>query len=188
MTSQFKYPKYLRAFQIGIGIVTIAAAILTLLSPALAIFTLVSLLALALFILGSGKIAIGLAGKYLSRSARVASVGLGILAITLGVLALIQPLFTSAVIISLVSFGLMFIGISTILHGLMHKSHSRLSRTFDLGMGALTVVFSVMAIASPSVGILFLMVLLSTGFLIIGIESIIAGVFGPRRRLGYIMP
>ena len=188
MASRFEYPKYLRALQIGIGIITIAAAVLILLFPALAIFTVVSILAIALFILGSGKIAIGIAGKYLSRSARAVSVGLGILAISLGVLALTYPLFTSAVIISLVSFGLMFIGISTILHGLMHKSHSRLSRAFDLGMGALTVVFSVMAIAIPSVGILFLMVVLSTGFLIIGIESIVAGVYGPRRRLGTIMP
>lgn len=187
MAEQFKYPRYLRAFQIGIGVATIAAAILILLYPTLAMFTLVSLLAFALFILGSGKIAIGVAGKYLKKSARAANVGLGILAISLGVLALTQPVFTSAVIIGLVSFGLMFIGISTILHGVTHKSHSRVSRAFDIGIGIITVIISIMAITNPYFGLVFLILLISTGFLIVGIESIIAGVFGPKRRLGYTM-
>ena len=110
-------------------------------------FTLVSLLAFALFIPGSGKIVIGVAGKYLKRSARAASVGLGILAISLGVLALTQPVFTSAVIIDLASFGLMFIGISTILQGVAHKSHSRISRAFDVGIGIITVVIVLSGIA-----------------------------------------
>jgi uncharacterized membrane protein HdeD (DUF308 family) len=185
MADQFKYPSYLRAIQIGIELATVVAAILILLYPTLAMFALVSLLAFALFILGLGKIVIGVAGKYLKKSARAASVGLGILAICLGVLALTQPMFTSAVIIGLISFGLMFIGISTILHGVIHKAHSRVSRTFDIGIGIITVVISIMAIANPSFGIVFLIVLITTGFLIVGIESIIAGVFGSKKRLGY---
>lgn len=188
MANQFKYPRYLRAIQIGIGVATIATAILILLYPTLAMFTLVSLLAFALFILGSGKIVTGVAGKYLKRSPRVATVGLGILAICLGVLALNQPVFTSAVIIGLVSFGLMFIGISTILHGVIHKSHPRISRAFDVGIGIITGVISIMVITNPSFGIVFLIVLISTGFLIVGIESIIAGVFGPKRRVRSNIP
>lgn len=39
-----------------------------------------------------------------------------------------------------------------------------------------------------SFGIVFLIVLISMGFLIVGIESIIAGVFGPKRRLEYTTP
>lgn len=124
------------------------------------------------------------AGRYLARSVRGASIGLGLLAIVFGVLSFIYPLFTTAVIVGLISFGLMCVGISTILHGTMHASHSRLSRAFDLAMGVLTLVFSIMAISIPSVGILFLMVLLSAGFLIIGVEAIVAGVFAPR-RIGY---
>jgi len=187
MAHQFKYPRHLRVFQIGIGVATIAAALLILFYPTLAMFTLVGLLAFALFILASGKIVIGVAGKYLKRSARAASVGLGILAIFLGVLALTQPVFTSAVIIGLVSFGLMFIGISTSLHGVIHKSHSRVSRAFDIGIGIITVIISIMAITNPSFGLVFLIVLISTVFLIVGIESIIGSVFGQKRRLGYTM-
>src|SRR5574341_714105 len=160
MASQMEYPKALRAFQIGIGALTVGFAILTILSPPLAVFTIISFLAIALFIIGLGKIALGIAGKYLTKSVRGASIGLGLLAIAFGALGFIYPLFTIAVIVGLVSFGLMFVGISTILHGAMHASHSRLSRAFDIGMGILTLLFSVIAITIPSVGILFLMVLI----------------------------
>lgn len=183
MANQYEYPKYLRLLQIGIGVVTIAAAIIILLSPGLAIFGLVTLLALTLFILGFGKIGIGIAGKYLRKSGRLMNIGFGVLAISLGVLALSQPTFTSAVVVGLFSFGLMLIGISTILHGVSHKSHSSASRSFDIGIGIITVFISMMTIGNLSFGLVFLAVLISTGFLILGIESLTAGIFGPKRTM-----
>jgi hypothetical protein len=58
------------------------------------------------------------------------------------------PLFAAGILIGLVTFGLLFVGIARIIHGITSKSISKWSRIFLLGVGILSSV-SFMIFASP---------------------------------------
>jgi uncharacterized membrane protein HdeD (DUF308 family) len=76
----------------------------------------------------------------------------------------------------LVAFGLLFVGIARIIHGITAKSISKWSRIFLLGVGILSLAVSFMVFASPLLGVLLLTFILAVNLLIIGIESIAYGI------------
>jgi uncharacterized membrane protein HdeD (DUF308 family) len=88
------------------------------------------------------------------------------------------PLFAAGILVGLVTFGLLFVGIARIIHGITSKSISKWSRIFLLGVGILSVSF--MIFASPLLGIFLLTFILAINLLIIGIESIAYGITSHR--------
>ena len=170
-------PKWLRVLRIGIGAISIALSLMAIAYPGLAIETAVIVLSIVLLIIGIEQIA---GGMFHYTNQRVAHVGIGILVIGLAIAAIAFPVFAALVIITLVAVALLFSGISNILAGIGHRRDPGWSRAANIGVGAVCVVISGIALISPFFGALLVAVMLAVALLIYGMRLIALGVSGGR--------
>jgi uncharacterized membrane protein HdeD (DUF308 family) len=75
------------------------------------------------------------------------------LVIALGVVVIAFPLIATGILVGLVAFGLLFLGIARIIHGITAKRISKWSRIFLLGVSILSLAVSFMVFASPLLGV-----------------------------------
>jgi uncharacterized membrane protein HdeD (DUF308 family) len=132
-----------------------------------------------LLVVGIERVAIGLS-SHIPRSSRISNIGLGALVIALGVVVIAFPLIATGILVGLVAFGLLFLGIARIIHGITAKRISKWSRIFLLAVGILSLAVSFMVFASPLLGVFLLTFILAVNLLIIGIESISYGITSHR--------
>ena len=77
--------------------------------------------------------------KTMASRTRWASIGLGVLAIVLAIVAILYPSSTIAVILLILAVALLIIGISRVLAGITYKGTSRFSKSGMIGVGALSI-------------------------------------------------
>ena len=179
MSSQ-KSPGWKRAAQIGLGAIAIILAIIAIVFPGLTLVSLVIILAIVLLIVGIEKV---IGGIFFQHKSRFAAIGLGILVIILAIIALAFPVGTTAVIIFILAFALMFDGFARIIQGFGDKQERGWVRGFYIGVGVLAVIISVMVLVSPFFGAVLAGLLIGMALLIIGIQMISAGIAGREARL-----
>jgi uncharacterized membrane protein HdeD (DUF308 family) len=180
--SESKSPGWMRAIQIGLGIIALVLSIIALFFPAFAFISVVYILAIILFFTGIERILVGIFAP-LPGSSRWGTIGLGILVLIVAIIALAFPVDTALFVIILISVALLFDGISRIVHGIGDKSISKGSRVFSIIAGIFSIGVSILIFASPFLGAVFAGVLISIALLIIGIQIITAGATG--RRITY---
>jgi uncharacterized membrane protein HdeD (DUF308 family) len=83
-------------------------------------------------------------------------------------------------LVTLLSLGLLFIGVARIVHGIFDKQTSKWSRIFLVMVGILSIAIAFMVFINPLLGIFILVFMLAVNLLIIGIESIVHGASGKR--------
>ena len=179
MSSQ-KVPGWKRAAQIGLGAIAIILAIIAIVFPGLTLVSLVIILAIVLLMVGIEKV---IGGIFFQHKSRFAAIGLGILVIILAIIALAFPVGTTAVIIFILAFALMFDGFARIIQGFGDKQERGWVRGFYIGVGVLAVIISVMVLVSPFFGAVLAGLLIGMALLIIGIQMISAGIAGKEARL-----
>ena len=179
MSSQ-KSPGWRRAAQIGLGGIAIILAIIAIVFPGLTLVSLVIILAIVLLMVGIEKV---IGGIFFQHKSRFAAIGLGILVIILAIIALAFPVGTTAVIIFILAFALMFDGFARIIQGFGDKQERGWVRGFYIGVGVLAVIISVMVLVSPFFGAVLAGLLIGMALLIIGIQMISAGIAGREARL-----
>jgi uncharacterized membrane protein HdeD (DUF308 family) len=179
MSSQ-KSPGWKRAAQIGLGAIAIILAIIAIVFPGLTLVSLVIILAIVLLMVGIEKV---IGGIFFQHKSRFAAIGLGILVIILAIIALAFPVGTTAVIIFILAFALMFDGFARIIQGFGDKQERGWVRGFYIGVGVLAVIISVMVLVSPFFGAVLAGLLIGMALLIIGIQMISAGIAGREARL-----
>jgi uncharacterized membrane protein HdeD (DUF308 family) len=178
--SEEKMPNWLRALYIIMGLVAVVLGIAVLLMPNVAIETLIFLLYFALFLIGTGRILIGALFTRLPRGLRIISIigGLVLLGLALVVLAYQYPYFATAVLVSLLGFGLLVHGITRVIIGATAKILANWIRGLLVAGGVLAVILSVVVLVYPGVAVLTLVFLLSIGLTWSGIDAIVAGAEG----------
>ncbi|MFZ0328487.1 MAG: DUF308 domain-containing protein [Nitrososphaeraceae archaeon] len=147
--SRYSLPKslnWLRAVQIGFGVLTIVTAIFALAFPGSSYISVVWVLALVLFFLGIEEIIVGI---FSCRQLRWPTIGPGIL-ILIFAAAIAMSFPVAAAIIIIISIGIEFLinGIARIVEGFSGK-HSSISRAFLIGVGTMAVVISAPMLKSP---------------------------------------
>jgi uncharacterized membrane protein HdeD (DUF308 family) len=177
MQTNVRLPTGIRIIEIILGGIAIALAFTVLLYPGLGIGVLIFLLSITLLVVGFERIAMAFA-KILPKSVRVGNVVLGALAITAGIAVIAFPLLAIGLLVGILSFGLLFIGVARIIHGIKSKNISKWSRIFILGVGILSIIIAATIITSPLLGVFLLTFILGVNLLIIGIESISYAVRG----------
>jgi uncharacterized membrane protein HdeD (DUF308 family) len=175
-----KSPAWMRALRIGIGAVSIALASVAIAYPGLAVETAVVVVSVILLILGVEQIA---GGIFLYRNQRAAHIGIGILVIALAIAAIAFPVFAAVVVITLAAVALLFSGISSILAGIGHRRDPSWSRAANIGVGALAVVISGIALMSPFFGVLLVAIMMAVALLVYGMRLIALGVLGRRQAM-----
>ena len=179
-TTSAKSPGWMRAAQIGLGVLAIILAIYAIVFPSITIVTLVMILAIIFLIIGIERV---ISGIFVPSGSRWGTIGLGILVIILASIALAFPVGTTVALFLFLGFALLFDGISRIIYGFADKTQKGWVRGFSIGVGILAVVFAGLIIVSPFFGAVLAGLIMGIILLIIGIEMIAAGVGGRQTRL-----
>lgn len=173
-----KSSDWVRALRIITGLIAIAASVVVLSFPGLAVFTLLFFLSFALLSLGIARIAHSVAAKWWSKGHRALHAVAGVIAVILGVVVLAFPLLGIGTLVFLLAFGLLAYGIVSLVIGgsAIASVLPKWVRALLVIVGALSVIFSLVVIVFPTIGVVTLVAMLSVSFLVNGIESIISGI------------
>jgi uncharacterized membrane protein HdeD (DUF308 family) len=175
-------PSWLRAAQVIVGIVCILLSITIFLSSGLGSYTLLFLIEITLIIIGSERVATGITLRGTKRSSRAINIGLGLGIIGFAVLGFLTPQLTTQWLIILLGLGLLANGILRIIDGLRNIEYERFTRLFRLGTGAVSVVISILVLVNPRFGFYLLMVIIAIALVVTGIELLMVGIKGKRKR------
>src|SRR5918998_1401577 len=170
-------PMWSRILRIVAGAVTIGLSFVAVAYPGLALEAAVVLLSVVLLIAGMELMA---GGIFRYRSQRVAQIAIGALLVVLAGLAIAFPVYGAFVVVGLVAFGLMLSGVSSVVDGVGNKRMPGWARGFSIGVGALTIFVSGLAILSPLFGTLVVAFTLGLGLAVYGTRLIASGIAGQR--------
>ncbi|HYX72292.1 MAG TPA: DUF308 domain-containing protein [Nitrososphaera sp.] len=174
-----KSPGWVRAVQIGLGVLTIALSIFALAFPATTFISIIWILAVVLFFVGIEEIIVGI---FSPRRSKWSTIGLGILVLIFAGIAMSFPVATAITIIIFIGIAFLINGIARIIEGFSGKHHSGISRAFLIGVGILAIVLSVAVLVSPFFGARLAGTIIAIGLLITGIQMIYAGIQGRRMQ------
>ena len=177
--SETKSPGWMRAVQIGLGIIALILSAYVLAFPAITFVTIVYVLGIVLLIVGIERVISGIFEHSPGRS-RWGSVGLGILVIILALIVMAFPVGTGVFLLILLAIALLFDGIARVIHGFGNKTQGKATRTFLIVAGVIAIALSIAIMASPVLGAVFIGILLAIALIIIGIQIIAAGITGSR--------
>ena len=177
--SETKTPGWMRAVQIGLGIIALVLSAYVLAFPAMTFVTIVYVLGIVLLIVGIERVISGIFERSPGGS-RWASVGLGILVIIIALIVMAFPVGTGVFLLILLAIALLFDGIARVIHGIRNKTTGKASRTFSVVAGVIAIGLSIAIMASPVLGAVFIGILLAIALIIIGIQIIVAGITGSR--------
>jgi uncharacterized membrane protein HdeD (DUF308 family) len=113
-----KSPGWKRVALIGLGAIAIVLSILVLIHPGMTVVSIVYLAGVILIIVGIEKI---VSGIFVANKSRWGTVGLGVLALIFGSIAVGFPVHTAVFVIIMLGIGLLFAGISHVVNGLGSK-------------------------------------------------------------------
>ncbi|HYT41342.1 MAG TPA: DUF308 domain-containing protein, partial [Methylomirabilota bacterium] len=132
-------PTWMRGAQIGLGVIAIILSILVFVHPGITILSIIFILGIILIIVGIEKI---ISGIFITNKSRWGTIGLGILALIFGSIALGYPLHTAVFVIIMLGIALLFSGISHIAYGVGRNQDPGWARGFMIGAGALAISLS----------------------------------------------
>ena len=169
---------WVRALHVIVGLIAIAASMVALAFPGLSVVTLLFLFSFVLFFLGIARIAYGVKSKLWSRWHRAFYGVAGVVALILGAVVLAFPLLGIATLVFLLALALLAYGIVSLVIGGSAAAGlvSKWNRALLVVVGVLSVIFSLIVLVFPGIGLVTLVVWLSVAFLLNGVESIISGV------------
>ncbi len=173
-------PGWKRGALIGLGVLAIILSILVFIHPGMTVTAIIYVAGIILIIVGIEKI---ISGIFVANKSRWGTVGLGVLAIIFGSIAVAAPVSTAVFVIFMLGFGLLFLGISHVVYGVGSSESPGWARGFSIGAGALAIAISFLVMASPFAGAVFVSVFLGIALLIIGIEIIVVGATGRRMQM-----
>lgn len=180
--SETKSPGWMRAVQIGLGIIAVILSSIALFFPAFAFVSVVYILAVVLFFTGIERILIGIFSPP-PRSSRWGTIGLGILVLIVAIIVLVYPLGSSVFLLFVLAIALFVDGIARIVHSLGDRSISKGSRAFGIIAGIFSIIIAILIMVSPIWGAVFAGIMISIALLVIGIQIIAAGVTGRKVSL-----
>lgn len=169
-----------RGLLVGLGVLAIILSTLVFFHPGMTVVTIIYILGIILIIVGIEKI---ISGIFEKRGSKWGTVGLGVLALIFGSIAIAAPVSTGVFVIIMLGIGLLFAGISHVIHGFGNKEAPGWARGFSVGAGALAIGISFLVMASPFAGAVFVSFFLGISLLIIGIEIITVGITGRRMAM-----
>jgi uncharacterized membrane protein HdeD (DUF308 family) len=180
--AETKSPGWMRAVQIGLGIIALILSIYVLAFPAATFVAIVWILGIVLLMVGIERVISGIFEHHPGKS-RWGSIGLGILVIILAIIVIAFPASVGLFLVILLGIALLFDGIARLIHGLSDKTRGKGSRMFKIVVGVIEIALSIAIFASPLFGAGIVGILVAIGLLIAGIQIIVAGVTGTRFKM-----
>jgi uncharacterized membrane protein HdeD (DUF308 family) len=169
----------MRAVQIGLGIIILFLSIMVLFNPIFGTVSVVFFLALLLLFAGIEKVIIGFTP---SGKSHFISIGLGIIVIVVALIAMIYPTGTSIFIVMLFGIALLIDGISRTVYIFRDNQIKGMPKLFGIGVGMLSILFALVIMAYPRVGLVVAGILIGISLFVTSIQIISDGMTGRQRR------
>ncbi|MGD9673446.1 MAG: DUF308 domain-containing protein [Candidatus Nitrosocosmicus sp.] len=169
-------PIWARIGQIILGLIAIILAGAVLVFPTIATVSLVIILSSVLIIVGFEKATI----SFVRGRRKLIDMGLGIIVMAIGVAAIVFPLAATVIFIALIAFGLLFDGVSRIIEGTVERARHGWNRAFNMAAGIVSIILSIIIITMPSIGEIFISLLIAFALFITGFVILIGGIYGNR--------
>jgi len=170
----------LRILEILAGLFVLAIAFFVLADSSFALTVLAYTLGIGLVVIGLSRIFASVYGRYFAPWFREINAGGGIIAVVLGIVAIIDPQFVIGFLTLLVAFALLVIGIVEIVAAGFAKHPPVWVRGLIGVVGVLTVVLSVFVILDSSLGQLSLALIMAVVLVAVGVRDITHGITGHR--------
>jgi len=172
-------PKWLRVFQIVVGLICIGISIFIMLgSSKLGAYSIIFLASTVFIIIGIERIVTGIKTTSLKRSSRLISIGVGVGLVVYFGSAYFAPVFVTKLYILILAFGLLATGAIRIIDGIKNSSYGRASKIFTIGTGVICVAVAVLVFLNPEFGFILLLLIVSIVLLINGIQITFVGITG----------
>src|SRR5918994_5976635 len=146
--SETRSPGWLRAAQIGLGVIALILSIYILAFPVLTFVTIVLILGVVLFVVGIERI---LQGIVAPGKSRWGTIGLGILVLIISIIVMALPGVVGVFLIILLAIGILLDGIARVYHGAADKTKGKWSRIFSIAAGAIEIGVSIMIMADTGI-------------------------------------
>jgi uncharacterized membrane protein HdeD (DUF308 family) len=166
-----------RTLEIIGGLIVIAAAVVVLLDPQFAVLTLVIVIAAGLVIGGLFRIGVGAFATVLPPTLRALNTGGGIVAVVLGVAALLDLGAAVTTLITILALALLLVGAFEIGVGVARHPPVWL-RVSIITLGILTIVLAGIVIVDTSIADGVLAAILALALLFLGIRNLVHGFTG----------
>lgn len=183
IVNEEKFPFWMRVLGTGFGIISIVLAAIVLMKPDVETLTLVIILSAGLLIEGFRRLSLGYIQEAPSRKIRSLRIGIGGIIVILSLIIMINPGISVQALIILLTLALFIQGIWRISHGWISNRLSGTLRAIYIGIGSITLVFSVLVLVYPAIAQMTLVLLLAFVLLINGVGSIFHGVLGIKKGL-----
>ena len=175
-----KSPGWVRLAQIGLGLIILFLSIVVLINPILGSVSVIYFLALLLLFAGIEMV---VSGVLLPGKSRFFSVGLGIIVIIVALVAMAYPVGATVIVVLLLGIALLVDGISRVIRGVKDKYSKGWTKNFGIGVGILSIIFGIIVMVYPGVGLSFAGILIGISLLVTSIQIISSGITGrPRKR------
>ena len=155
---------------------------MVLINPVFITVLVIFILAFMLLLTGIEKVINGI--LVMHGKSRFILIGLGILVIIISLFALIYPLGTSIIVAKVLGIALLVQGISRIIYGIRNRnSSSNWSRAFGIGVGVISLIFALVILNIPKIGLIYAGIYIAISLLVTSIQIISEGISGlPKRR------
>jgi uncharacterized membrane protein HdeD (DUF308 family) len=174
-------PRWLRIFQIIVGLICIALSAYILLgSVHLGAYTLIFLASTAFIIIGIERIIVGVKATSLKRSSRLISIGIGVAIVVFFGSAYFAPVYVSKLYVLMLGFGLLATGAIRIIDSMKNTTYGESSKIFTLGTGAICVAVAMIIFLYPKFGFILLLLTVSVVLMINGIQIAFVGITGKK--------
>ena len=175
-----KSPMWFRSLQIGLGAIILILSIMVLINPIFSSVLVIFILAFMLLLAGIEKV---LSGIFASGKSRFVNIGLGIIVIAISLLAMTYPIGTSLIVVQILGIALLVQGIARLISGVRNKNIGKWSRGFRISVGIISIIFSVLILSIPKVGLIYAGIFIGISLLVTSIQIITEGIQGhPRSR------
>lgn len=166
-----------RTLEIIGGLAVIITAGIVLADPQFAILTLIIVIAAGLIIGGFFRVVVGVSAIALPSTLRTLNTAGGIIAIVLGIAALLDLQAANSFLITLLALAILLVGAFEIGVGVARHPPTWL-RALIIAIGALTIVLAGLVIIDPSAGETLLASVLALALLFVGFRNIVHGITG----------
>jgi uncharacterized membrane protein HdeD (DUF308 family) len=170
----------IRIVEIILGAITVGLSALVLSNPGFTTLFFVTLLGIALVMVGISKIIAGAVLKENTKSLRGISIAIGVISVIGGIFALVNPIGAVAALILVISIFILIHGVGLVASGITQKGTQKGLRIANIVLGVIAVAFAALIYANPDWAVAMMVILLALGLLFNGVASIVSGIFGIR--------
>ena len=178
--------KKFKATNIIFGLLTIILALMVFIFPGTTLTLIIYIIAFSVMLGGIIRLINAFSDEKLSNFKVLTRFIVGLTLLVLSIAAifitLVNPTYSISVLILMLAIALLILGLGRLIIGLIAKGFETWFRAVFIVIGLATLIISIIIFLMPTIGAIYLLILLSVNLLMNGIGRFLLGVVGPEKK------